>query len=64
MVSPYAHTWHVHVKGHGIIGSVQEDNEAHARCAALCQHAKEGNRPADSQDSAIYDDDEFWVTED
>lgn len=58
--------WTVHVSGIGAIGSVQEDGEDNARCAALSKYGEEGERvsavnPGRKRD-AIYEDDEFSVS--
>lgn len=56
-------TWNVKVDGVGIIGTVDEDTEATARCAALSKFGEEGSRPLTGALPLphIYDNDEFSV---
>lgn len=63
-----AREWNVYVHmagpASGYIGTVMEDNEDNARCAALSRFAGDGDRPSvctheDAQ--YIYEDDDFSV---
>ncbi|KWF83362.1 hypothetical protein WL94_23265 [Burkholderia cepacia] len=54
-------TWQVFVHGYGYIGSVDEETEEAARCAALSKFAEEGARPTDGASGGIYENDEFDV---
>lgn len=66
--------WNVHVDGVGYIGTVQEENEELARCAALYKFSEEGDRPNKGvefyevdedtypKSMRIYEDDEFSVS--
>jgi hypothetical protein len=51
--------WRVVVEGIGDIGSVVEDSEELARCAALSKYSEDGDRASKRQ--AIFEDDEFSV---
>lgn len=68
------HEWRVVVDGIGDIGSVVEESEELARCAALSKYGEEGDRPVQAQSmlegaawpkrvqtSAIFEDDSFSV---
>jgi len=65
--------WNVHVEGVGYIGTVQEEDEELARCAALYKFSEEGGRPNKGvefyevgedtylKSMRIYENDEFSV---
>jgi len=57
--------WNVHVERVGYIGTVQEDNEELARCAALYKFSEEGDRPLTGAlpIPRIFENDEFGVRE-
>lgn len=58
--------WRVVVAGVGDIGSVSEETEALARCAALSKFGEEGERSSvaaqGGKREAIYENDDFSVT--
>ncbi|WVR18139.1 hypothetical protein JXVLWARM_CDS_0088 [Burkholderia phage Bm1] len=56
--------WNVNVDGVGIIGTVNEETEDAARCAALSKYGEEGHRPLTSAlpKPYIYENDEFSVS--
>lgn len=55
--------WQVFVKGVGFIGSVFENTQQLARCAALSKYAEDGCRPTGDLSKHIYFDDDFEVHE-
>ncbi len=53
--------WRVVVEGVGDIGSVIEDGEDNARCAALSRFSEDGDRPRGDTSAHIFENDDFSV---
>lgn len=55
--------WNVLVDGVGYIGTVHENSEELARCAALSKFHEDGERGAGKKRLVIYEDDVFSVSQ-